>query len=116
MRPETIAFNSFDAGLASANPPGRRKGATPPNGGVGAPAATPPLVAQAPPDARAIVPLNAAASKAQASAPGLYCFHAIAGTGGRDYLALARHIGEGVRMFGVQAPPARMGIVSQAVV
>lgn len=75
---------------------------------AGAVAATRALFARVSRKAQVIVPLNAAAAEPRAGAAGLYCVHSIAGAGGTDFLALARHLEASVRMFGVQAPPKRM--------
>jgi thioesterase domain-containing protein len=54
------------------------------------------------------VPLNTAAADPQGQGAALYCVHSIAGAGGTDFLALAKHLDGTVRMFGIQAPPKRM--------
>lgn len=55
-----------------------------------------------------ILPLNASAAAAEFHKPAVYCVHSITGAGGTDFLPLARHLSEDVRVFGVQAPPTRM--------
>jgi thioesterase domain-containing protein len=71
-------------------------------------AATRALFARVSRKSQVVVPLNAAAADRQASGPAFYCVHSIAGAGGTDFLAMTRHMGERVRVFGIQAPPARM--------
>ncbi|WP_158258567.1 thioesterase domain-containing protein [Rhodopila globiformis] len=39
--------------------------------------------------------------------PNFYCVHALSGAGGMDFCHLARHM-PAVRLYGIQAPPARM--------
>lgn len=56
-----------------------------------------------------ILPLNASAAAAEFHKPAVYCVHSITGAGGTDFLPLAKHLSEDVRVFGVQAPSARMG-------
>lgn len=58
--------------------------------------------------AQFILPLNASAAAAEFHKPAVYCVHSITGAGGTDFLPLARQLSEEVRVFGVQAPPARM--------
>jgi len=55
-----------------------------------------------------ILPLNASAAGAEFHKPAVYCVHSITGAGGTDFLPLARRLSEDVRVFGVQAPVARM--------
>lgn len=58
---------------------------------------------------RIVLPLNANAAAAdQAGTPALYCIHSLSGAGGADFLPLAGRLGGAVRVYGVQAPPARM--------
>lgn len=69
-------------------------------------AATRALFARVSRKAQVVVPLNA--TQPDPGAANLYCVHSIAGAGGTDFLALARHLDGAVRVFGVQAPPVRM--------
>lgn len=55
-----------------------------------------------------VLPLNASAAAPHCAKPALYCVHSISGSGGSDFLPLARRLDGAVRVFGVQAPPGRM--------
>lgn len=55
-----------------------------------------------------ILPLNASAAAADSHKPAVYCVHSISGAGGTDFIPLAKHLGEEVRVFGVQAPSGRI--------
>ncbi|CAN7568386.1 thioesterase domain-containing protein [Phenylobacterium sp. LjRoot219] len=83
---------------------------SPASGGSTAPqAAARALFARVPKkNAQIILPLNASAAAAEAHKPAVYCIHSITGAGGTDFVPLAQHLGEEVRVFGVQAPPERM--------
>jgi thioesterase domain-containing protein len=57
---------------------------------------------------RALVPLNPEALRRDSRAPAFYCIHTITGGGAADFLELAGEIGEGARVFAVQAPKKLM--------
>jgi thioesterase domain-containing protein len=57
---------------------------------------------------RMIVPLNAEAALLESKAPAFYCVHAITGAGVTDFAALAKAIGDGVRVFAIHAPKKLM--------
>lgn len=80
-----------------------------PAGSTNAEAASRALFARVAKKSQFILPLNAAAAAlGESHKPAVYCIHSVTGAGGTDFLPLARGLGEEVRVFGVQAPPARM--------
>ncbi|HLI67221.1 MAG TPA: thioesterase domain-containing protein [Caulobacteraceae bacterium] len=58
--------------------------------------------------ARVVVPINDAAADPKNTAPAFFCVHSLSGAGGTDFIALANRVGDGLRIFGVQAPPKRI--------